>query len=71
MGRSRLSTVRKAARLAVYEEMMIRANKNHHPAANLSMSMMMMMKMAMMLMEVYEEMMNHHPAANLTIIIII
>ena len=70
MGRSRLSTVRKAARLAVYEEMMIRANKNHHPAANLSMSMMMM-KMTMMLMEVYEEMMNHHPAANLTIIIII
>jgi hypothetical protein len=35
MGRSSVSTVRKAARLAVYEEIMIRAKKNHMPAANL------------------------------------
>merc|ERR1719336_732791 len=36
MGLSSVSTVRKAARLAVYEEIMISAKKNHIPAANLT-----------------------------------
>ena len=35
MGLSSVSTVRKAARLAVYEEIIISAKKNHIPAANL------------------------------------
>ena len=35
MGLVSVSTVRKAARLAVYDEIMISAKKNHIPAANL------------------------------------
>ncbi len=35
MGFSRVSTVKKAAKLAVYDAIIIRAKKNHMPASNL------------------------------------